>query len=153
MTLDQFTDLLDRFGSRPDQWPAPERTAAEQLLAASAETAARLRQAQRVDSLMHRFDPGGVIDQAAVIGLSNSVLARLPPMGARRHPWWRAALDHLGTALGAGREWGPRLAVSVAAAAILGLVTGGLLPTGDTQELSAVELLAMSNTYLPLDLR
>ena len=47
----------------------------------------------------------------------------------------------------------PRLAASVAGAAMLGLVAGGLLPTGTTQEMSAVELLAMTNAYTPLDAR
>lgn len=153
MTLNQFTELLDRCGSRREQWPASLRADAEHLLAVSPEAAAALTQAERMEAFMRAHDPGREVSQETIVRLSNSVLARLPTMGARRRPWWRAALDHLGTALGAGREWGPRLAVSVAAAAMLGLVTGGLLPTRDAQPMSAVELLSMTNTYLPLDLR
>lgn len=153
MTLNQFTALLDRHGSRQDQWPAPERAAAEHLLATSPQAAAELAEAERTERFMRAFDPGKQVGQDALVRLSNSVFAKLPPQRVQRHPWWRVALDHLGTALGAGREWGPRVAVSVAAAAMLGLVTGGLLPTGDSQTSSAVELLAMSNNYSPLDAR
>lgn len=153
MTLDRFTELLDRYGSQREQWPAPERAAAEHLLATSPEAATTLAHVKRIEALMQAHDPGREVGQDALVRLSNSVLAKLPPMGMRRRPWWQAALDHLGTALGAGREWGPRLAVSVAAAAMLGMVTGGLLPTGEAQPMSAAELLAMTHTYLPLDAR
>lgn len=153
MTLDQFTALLDRHGGRQDQWPAAERAAAERLLAVSPEAAAALAEAQRIERFMRAFDPGGQVGQDALIRLSNSVLARIPAERVRRHPWWRAALDHLGTALGAGREWGPRVAVSVVAAAVLGVVAGGFLPAKETQVSSAVEMLAMSTTYSPLDAR
>lgn len=153
MTLDQFDALLDRHGARPEQWPAEERDDARQLLASSPVAAARLAEAERVERFLHSFDPGKEVGQDALLRLSNSVFAKLPAKPVRHHPWWRAALDHLGMALGAGQEWGPRVAVSVAAAAILGLVTGGLLPTGETQTSSAAELLAMSNTYSPLDAR
>ncbi|MGE5517210.1 MAG: hypothetical protein ACM31D_15505 [Bacteroidota bacterium] len=153
MTFDQFTAMLDRYGSQRDQWPAAERAAAERLVATMPQAAAALAEATRIDRLMRAFDPGREVGEDAVIRLSNLVLANLPPQQVRRHPWWRAALDHFGTALGAGREWGPRVAVSIAAAAILGVVTGDLLPTDDPQISSAVEMLAMSNTYLPLDAR
>lgn len=153
MTFDQFTAMLDRYGSQQHQWPAAERAAAERLVATTPQAAAALAEAARIERFMHRFDPGRQVGKDAVICLSNLVLANLPPQQVRRHPWWRAALDHLGTALGADREWGPRVAVSIAAAAILGVVTGGLLPTGDSQVSSAVEMLAMSNNYLPLDAR
>lgn len=153
MTLDQFTQLLDRHGSGRAHWPASLRAGAEALLAASPEAAALLRQAERVEAVMRAHDPGRELGQDAVIRLSNSVLSQLPPTGARRRPRWQAALERLGTALGAGREWGPRLAVSMAAAAMLGMVTGGLLPTSDARPMSATELLAMTTTYLPLDAR
>lgn len=153
MTLDQFDALLDRHGALPEQWPAEERAAARQLLAASPAAAARLAEAERIERFMRSFDPGKEIGHDALLRLSNSVFAQLPAQRVQRRPWWRAALDHLGAALGAGQEWGPRVAVSVAAAAVLGLVTGGLLPTGESQTSSAVELLAMSNTYSPLDAR
>lgn len=153
MTLDQFDALLDRHGARPEQWPGEARDAARQLLASSPAAAARLAEAERIERLMRGFDPGKEVGHDALLRLSNSVFARLPAKPVRRRPWWWAALDHLGTALGAGQEWGPRVAVSVAAAAILGLVTGGLLPTGESQTSSAVELLAMSNPYSPLDAR
>lgn len=153
MTLDQFNALLDRHGALPEQWPAEEREAARRLLASSAAAADRLAEAERIERFMRSFDPGKEVGQDALRRLSNSVFAKLPAKPVQRRPWWRAALDHLGTVLGAGQEWGPRVAVSVAAAAILGLVTGGLLPTGESQTSSAVELLAMSNPYSPLDAR
>lgn len=154
MTLDQFTALLDRHGCRRDQWPEAECVAALALIDREPAAAALLAQAERVETAMRAFDPGRMVDQAAVTRLSNSVLAQIPRTPARRRPHWRIALDHLGTALGVGREWGPRLAASVAVAAMLGLVTGGFLPTGTTQQsVSAVELLAMSNAYSSLDVR
>lgn len=153
MTLDQFGALLDRHGAQPEQWPAEERDSARRLLASSPAAAARLAQAERIERLMRDFDPGKEVGQDALLRLSNSVFAGLRDKPVRRRPWWRAAFDHLGSALGAGQEWGPRVAVSVATAAILGLVTGGLLPTGESQTSSAVELLAMSKPYSPLDAR
>lgn len=153
MTLDQFTALLDRHGSRRDQWPEHQRAAALSLVARDTAAAAALAETERLDAVMARFDPARQIGPDALVRLQNSVLAQIPARRPSRRPLWRAALDHLGTALGAGREWGPRLAASVAGAAMLGLVAGGLLPTGTTQEMSAVELLAMTNAYTPLDAR
>lgn len=153
MTLDQFTALLDRHGSRRDQWPEDQRAAALALLARDPAAALALADMERMDAMMARFDPARQIGPDAMVRLQNSVLSRIPAQHPARRPLWRAALDHLGTALGVGREWGPRLAMSVTGAAMLGLVAGGLLPTATTQQMSAVELLAMTNAYTPLDAR
>lgn len=155
MTLDQFAALLDRFGGRQQDWPEADRADAEHLLAISDEAVALLAAELRTETLMRRGDPAHAVGADAVIRLSNAVFARLPPKQVRRRPWLRAALEAVGLALGAGREWGPRFATSVAAAAVLGIITGGLLPAGQQQQqqVSAASLLAMSTTYLPMDAR
>lgn len=54
MTLAEFERCLDAWGSALDDWPPPQRAAAEPLLAHSAAARARLAQQQRFERL---FDP------------------------------------------------------------------------------------------------
>lgn len=151
MTLEQFADMLDRLGAKPSGWPMPERDAAQALLAASPEAAALLAEAQAIEDFVRANDPAAGISDADVTRLSNAVLSRIPAQPPSRQPGWRAALEALGQALGAGREWGPRFAYSTAAAAVLGLLAGGFIPASQVQPTSAVDLLSMSHTYLALN--
>lgn len=153
MRQEQFIDLLDRFGSRQEDWPDTERTAANALLKRSPKAQEAWEQARDIEAFMRRGDPGRMVDTTATTRLFASVLGQLPPMELRRHSAWRMTLDWLGLAMGAGREWGPRFAVSALVAAMLGFVAGGLLPAYQTEQVSTTDLFAMSNTYLTVTTR
>lgn len=152
MTLNQFSAALDRLGCALDRWPSAERQAAERLLATSAEAMRLLAQAALVETFVCDHDPAKAIGPDALVRLTNSVMARMPARPAPRRAWLRQLMDGIRLGGGTAREWAPRFAISMAAAAMLGLVAGNLLPSPDEQ-LSTVDLLALSNTYLPLDVR
>lgn len=52
MTVDDFSDALDRLGADLARWPAELRRQAEALVAKDLEAAARLVEARRVDGLL-----------------------------------------------------------------------------------------------------
>ena len=70
MSLDEFQDIIDRFGESAGDWPADRRTAAQALLAQSADARDRLAQAQ---ALRHQFQDGAV---TAPAGLADRILAK-----------------------------------------------------------------------------
>jgi hypothetical protein len=154
MILSQFMDALDCYGSALEQWPDSERRAAEALLAISPEAVAELAAARRVEAFVRDNDPAATLGPDAVVRLTNTVLARLPAQARaqQRVSPWRDLLGRLGLS-GPRLEWAPRFAMSMAVAAVLGVAAGDHLLNSTTQQVSASELLAMSNSYLPLDLR
>lgn len=152
MILSQFMDALDRYGSVLDLWPAAERSAARALLANSPEAVSELAAAQRVEAFIRDNDPAAALGPDAVVRLTNVVLARLPARPQPRVSPWRGILVRIGLS-GPRLEWAPRFAMSMAVAALLGVAAGDRLVDSTTQRVSASELLAMSNSYLPLDLR
>jgi hypothetical protein len=52
MKLERFCKILAAHGADPERWPAPERSAAEALLAASAEARAALADTRGLDRLL-----------------------------------------------------------------------------------------------------
>lgn len=152
MTLDQFLAGIDRWGADLAQWPEDERMGAAVLLETSPEArAARLAEVN-LEAIIRLSDPANAIGQDAVRRVINSVMAQLPEPTQARHSWGAALWEWLGLA-GIGREWLPRLAVSMATAAVLGVVVGNSLGAAQVQQLSPIEALAMANTYIPLDVR
>ncbi len=118
MTFAQFERLLDTYGAAPESWPTAERTAAERLLATSAEAQRLLTSAQRLDQAIAatmRTETG----EADVERLVGTFSRPLPP---QRHGvfarWWPAALARPDFA----PAW-PRVAV-LACVAALGFAAG-----------------------------
>ncbi len=52
MNLEQFEDMVSRFGGNPARWPAGLRAAAEALVTSDARAAALHREALRLDTLV-----------------------------------------------------------------------------------------------------
>jgi hypothetical protein len=107
MTLDRFLDLLDWHGPVIDRWPAPDQDGAETLLAQSA--AAR----------------SAMADARAVVAALNDL--RVPPPSA-------ALLGRILDAAPRPRRWiseilAWRPAVAFAAALIVGIWLGAVMPT------------------------
>ena len=52
MRIEEYSDLLERQGADPERWTAPQRAAAEALLASSAEARGVLERAQQLDAMI-----------------------------------------------------------------------------------------------------
>jgi len=65
MSLDEFQDVLDRYGDRADDWPADRRPLAQALLAQSAAARERIARAQ---AMKHQFQDEAVAAPAGLIG-------------------------------------------------------------------------------------
>jgi len=66
ITLEEFSDLLDRLGDVLADWPADQRTAAETLLTQSAEARQRLAQAVEMGDALRAAQPkapSGLVDR------------------------------------------------------------------------------------------
>ena len=113
MRLTRFNRLLDLHGADLARWPARERAAAWQLVAARPEARAALDAARRLDALLARDPaPPGSWDAPSIPAL----LARLP---AQQTPYWWPAPVVLWDLLPA---W-PRAAALVAMA-VVGILVG-----------------------------
>ena len=66
MNLERFEETLDRLGSDLKRWPAPDRAAAEALIAADGRAAALHRRAQQLDSLLAAATAPVAVDSAAM---------------------------------------------------------------------------------------
>lgn len=69
MSVDEFQDIIDRFGEKPDGWPADRRPLAEALLAQSEVARDCLAQAQ---ALRRQFQASTV---TAPVGLADRIVA------------------------------------------------------------------------------
>ncbi len=147
MTLEEFSAALDRFGAGIAGWPETEREAAMSLLAQSAQAQALLVGATRLEAFVQAHDPARAIGPDALARVMNGVMANLPRQRQRPTLAQWLGLPEL------SREWLPRFAVSMAAAALLGVIVGGRLPINTIERLSPIEALAEANSYQPLDLR
>ena len=130
MTPDRFDSLCAAWGSDLDRWPAAERDAAVELIAASAEARALQANAAALDDLLDAYAIAPA-DQALVQRVSSMMTPRgIPPTGsgllrplAGRLTWWWtmvAGIGFAGVAVGS-------LAVTVAAGSALPLPAGGPL--------------------------
>ena len=52
ITLERFAAIVDAYGASPMRWPVAERSAAEALLAVSAEARALLADARMLDGML-----------------------------------------------------------------------------------------------------
>lgn len=146
MTLDEFSATLDRRGAGIAGWPEAERKAAMALLARSTEAQVLLVGATRLEAFVQANDPANAVGRDALVRVMNGVMANVP----KAPPPRRLSLAQW---LGLPGEWLPRFAVSMAAAALLGVVVGGRLPVNTVEQLSPIEALAEAGSYQPLDLR
>ncbi|MBX9633984.1 MAG: hypothetical protein K2X44_03295 [Magnetospirillum sp.] len=125
MTIDDFQDLLDAHGADPDHWPTGLRQTAQAFLEASQLARQALRREQAIEALMRLGDPGRQVDSGRTQAVMAAVLRKLeaPP---------RPLLSLVVEALtAAANVFGvPRMAASMAAAALLGVVVGSRLTPG-----------------------
>lgn len=134
MTIDEFTDNLDRWGSNLDLWPEAERLPGANLLRQSADARQTHARAQHIDTLLaaeHRAPPA----------LQGRILAQVgsEDFSQRLADWFADTL------------WKP----SLAAACMLALgfafgVTGEIEDLTDS-DLEAVSMLAFFDTYQEID--
>ncbi len=127
ISIARLRALVDAYGAEPRRWPAADRSAAERLVAGSAEARAVVAAAARLDRLLDLAPP-----PAPTPDLVARVLAardRQRRSGLRTGTWsrWPALRDALG--LADGRVVVLRPAAALAFAAALGVATGHLWPT------------------------
>ncbi len=93
MTLTQFRQGLDAWGSEIAAWPATEAAAARALLAGDGDARQALDAARRLDAALRRDAGTGGRDDAAGARIRVRLAARpLPPQRRPRFVWWPAAL-------------------------------------------------------------
>lgn len=114
MNIDQFQDLVDRFGEFPADWPVEFRAEAVRLLAASPEAqdivaeAAKLRDMFQSDALEKA--PAGLSDR---IFASAAISEHWRPSSVRRMPVMAtgtvlpSAAPGIGRPFGVPKEWRP----------------------------------------------
>ncbi len=108
----RLSEILDAYGADPARWPAPERAAAQALLASSAEARQLAQAAQALDQLLNRWQP-----QPAESTLTTRVLAeiaRQPQPSA-----WRNLVARIWDDLGGWQLAGPAFAASLAMGALV----------------------------------
>ncbi|MGO4126774.1 hypothetical protein AB4Z01_20395 [Inquilinus sp. YAF38] len=107
MTLDRFLDLLDGHGPVIDRWPASDQDGAEALLSASAEARSAMADARAV---------AAVLNDLRVAPPSAAILGRILDAAPRPRRWIAEILS-----------WRP--AVAFAAALVVGVYLGAMVPT------------------------
>ncbi len=168
MTPEQFQHTLDRLGCALDGWPDAERIPAQALLDASPEARRHLDQARMVQRIMTAHDPARSISGDALQRVQAAVMLRLPPQNIRLQPpsaaphaapypvngWIGKIRRNLAQALHMNPTtliWAPRLAMSVALAAGLGVMVGDLVPE-TTAHLAPLQMLTSTTSPLPMDM-
>ena len=107
MTLDRFLDLLDGHGPVIDRWPAADRDAAEALLAVSPAARSAMADAKAVVA---------ALNDLRVASPSAALLGRILDAAPRPRRWISEILS-----------WRP--AVAFAAALVVGVYLGAMVPT------------------------
>src|SRR5262249_28181282 len=125
MTLEEFRRLADTWGGDIARWPAPARAAAQRH-AATAEGAAILVEAQRLDALLATA-PDVTSERASRAAFA--VLQRIAAGREDRRGYWRAPpwLAH----------WLVPVA-SVACSAVIGISLATMAPFGHTEQTTIV---------------
>lgn len=167
MKLEQFSALVDAYGSRPEHWPRALRGEAGRLLGSSPQAAALLARAERLDRLVVDWATGteAEIGDAEVERVVDAVMARLPAQaglsaatgaspGALSSRRWLGVIEWGLASLSIGREWAPRFALSLVVAVGLGLVVGSVVADRTQASYTSVQMLTMArSSYSPLDPR
>ena len=134
MTINEFTDNLDRWGSNLELWPEAERARGARLLRESAEARQAHGHAQRIDTLL-------TTAHHAPAELEGQILAQIAS-----EDFWQQLADWFAQTL-----WKPSLAAACMLA--LGFAVG---LTGDIEvltdsDLDEVSMLAFFDTYQEID--
>jgi hypothetical protein len=91
MKRQRFSEILAAYGADPERWPAPERSAAEALLAANAEARAALADAGGLDRLLDALPRPQTELAAAVVAARAIALGQEAGRGrsaAPRRSWF-----------------------------------------------------------------
>lgn len=118
MTLDRLRAIVEAYGADPARWPAAERAAGEALLAGSPSARTMVAEAARIDAALD-----SVPALSPTPAIRSAILAAAPRPAAlsfvaRLREGWRELFGELG-------GWQP--AGVLAAALVLGIVSGGLM--------------------------
>ena len=135
MNIDEFNDGLDRWGSRTERWPEPDRSAATALLEQSEAARRQLAQAELADQLL------AADHHPAPHHLRQQILQQLEgdDMVQRLADWFAAAL------------WKPVLAAACMLALGFSIGFGGAGERPPDNELHQVSLLTFSYDYQEID--
>ena len=134
MTIDEFTDNLDRWGSNLGLWPESLRRAGTQLLRESAEARQAHGRAQQIDSLLateHRAPPA----------LQGQILAQIAG-----EDYWQRLADWF-----AQTFWRPSLAAACMLALGFAFGLAGDIEDLTDSDLEAVSMLAFFDNYQEID--
>ena len=125
MTLDEFTRIIDLYGTESEHWPRSQRAECESFLANNIEARALLNQQWQVDDLLAK------LEQPNFPGLETRVLNQaLPDRG--RNPMdsiisWLIPGDSIGK-----QVWRPAIAACIPL--VFGIVLGNYFSFGITAE-------------------
>jgi hypothetical protein len=123
VTLERLAQLLDAYGGEPERWPAHERAAALQLIAANPEAQVLQRAALELD---------GALDLSALLDVEDSALrARVLEIPIRH------ARDATAAAPSSwGWHWNWKLLLFALTPCVIGFLSGSLLmdPSGDADD-------------------
>jgi hypothetical protein len=121
MTLQRLRAMLDAYGAAPDHWPAAERSAAEALIAGSAEAARAVAEARALDMAL---DESTAQVPADALARLTPATAFPPPRAAEQRAAVKIAPSpKRGWATALADAFWPRAAVFASIAA-LGIVVG-----------------------------
>jgi anti-sigma factor RsiW len=139
MSLARFETLLEAYGGQPARWPAAERAAAEALLASNPTARALHARAAELDALL---------DKLSAPQPSPALRARILAQAPR--PARPRLLSRLAQAmLPAGPVpygWRPAGA-ALAAALVLGMLTGGLQDVSDEEAGGFLQIALLDDNY------
>ncbi len=128
MTLDRLRAIIDAYGADPARWPAVERAAGAALLVGSAAARALVADAAGLDAALDAVPALQPTPAMRTAVLAAAPRPAAPTFIARLREGWRELFGELGGWQTAGGV--------LAAALVLGIVSGGLLSEGLASEAS-----------------